>query len=214
MLGFLICLIPYVLAHGYISNPKPRAYTIPGHRYQYEPQSDAAEGQNCQDNGKTGPIQATYTKGSTITVSTHVTVFHNGWHELRFCPDTQDSLGCYQMYRATPVYANLSEQYAGKRLSNSDNNGNDAVRANFPLGDICGQSWNGSPQPTKHCFAYYEGANFFFDTQWILPANLTCEHCGMQWWWVTDNGGNENFKSCHDVSIVEPIRAVPSQSSA
>lgn len=38
--------------------------------------------------------------------------------------------------------------------------------------------------------------------QWELPGNFTCDHCTMQWWWRTDNSGNEHFKSCHDVRIV------------
>jgi len=198
---FLICIIHHAFGHGYISKPLPRALTIPGHRYRWEPQSDAAEGQNCKDNGKTGPIQATYREGSIITVETRVTIFHQGWHELRFCPDSPDSLSCYQKYRATPIYANFSTQYEGKWLPNSDDHKNFTVRANFPLGNICDQSWNGKPQPTTHCFKYAEDAAFYFATQWVLPAGLTCEHCGMQWWWVTDNGGNENFKSCHDVTI-------------
>merc|ERR550519_616846 len=155
------------------------------------------------DNGKIGPIQVNYTEGSTITTAVHVTVFHNGWHELRFCPDPHGGLDCYTQHRAKPVI--VSKQYAGKKLDNSDNNGDDSVRANFPLGDVCGQSWSGSPAPTKHCFAYQAGAAFYFNTTWILPPGLTCDHCGMQFWWVTDNGGNENFKSCHDVAILPQV---------
>lgn len=197
--GFFLLLCSFVSGHAYISKPEPRAHTIPGHHFHYEPQSDAAEGKNCMDGGKTGPIQATYTEGSIITTSVHVTVFHNGWWELRFCPDAHDSLACYQKHRATPV--TVSEQYKGKKLPNSDNGGNNNVRANFPLGNVCGQSWSGSPVPTTHCFQYHAGADFHFDTKWQLPPGLTCDHCGMQFWWVTDNGGNENFKSCHDVAI-------------
>jgi len=198
----LVCFVPVVLGHGYVSNPLPRALTIPGHKFQYEPQSDAAQAENCQDDEKTGPIQAQYSVNSTINITTYITAFHNGWQELRFCPQMPDSLDCYQKYRATPIAANLSTQYEGKYLPNADDGGNYAVRGNFPEGDICGQSWWGTPQPTDHCFAHVVGSNFRFDSQWILPAGLTCDHCGMQWWWVTDNGGNENFKSCHDISIV------------
>jgi len=202
MKSFAIILLfcPLIDGHGYISDPLPRALTIPGHPFRYEPQSDAAEGKMCKDGGKTGYITANYTKGQTITTKTHITVFHNGWHELRFCPDPKGGLDCYQKYRAIPVPA--SEQYRKKRLPNSDNNGDDTVRANFPLGNVCGQSWCGSPVPTSFCFNYPAGADFHFETTWKLPSDLTCEHCGMQWWWVTDNCGNENFKSCHDIAIL------------
>jgi len=172
--------------------------TIPGHPFHWEPQSDAAEGQNCKDNGKTGPIQATYVQDSIITTRVHITVFHQGWQELRFCPDPKGGLSCYQQHRAIPLES--TKWYVGKSLPNSDSN-NDTLRAPFPSGNICDQSWCGNPVPTKHCFAYGENGVFYQKVQWQLPKGLSCDHCGMQWWYVTDNCGNENFKSCHDVTI-------------
>jgi hypothetical protein len=47
--------------------------------------------------------------------------------------------------------------------------------------------------------------------KFILPEGFHCDHCAMQWWWITDNVGNEHFKSCHDVRIVQapPTPAPP-----
>ena len=83
-------------AHGYIRNPRPRAWTIPGHRFEWDAQSDGGPFQDCWDrdandpdprNNKVGPIEATYIEGSEISVDVAISAGHAGWHELRFCPD-------------------------------------------------------------------------------------------------------------------------------
>ena len=85
-----------VEGHGYISNPQPRAWTIPNHRFAPDAQSDGFAFQSCWDrpwaesdpaNNEVGPIQATYVQGSVIEVDIRITAGHGGWHELRFCPD-------------------------------------------------------------------------------------------------------------------------------
>ena len=155
--ALLLTFIADVRGHGYVSSPRPRVWTVSGHRYQYEPQSDGQKNGECWDaaRGRYGNIQATYTEGARITTTVVITAFHKGWHELRLCNNRQGKNNCLYATRA-------------KALTNPRNTYQSTLRG---LGT----------------------RNY----QWELPANFTCSHCTMQWWWTTDNGGSETFKSCH-----------------
>jgi len=99
----LICCLSSVNAHAYLSSPAPRAKTIGGHRFQYEPQSDGQFNGECQDGGKTGPIQATYVQGTIITVTISITASHNGAYQLRFCPYKDGNNNCLAQHLAIPI---------------------------------------------------------------------------------------------------------------
>jgi hypothetical protein len=92
-------------AHGYVSSPRPRAQTINGHRYRYEPQSDGAFNADCWDaqRGQFGGIQATYEAGQTITTTVVITAFHQGWHQIRLCDDKQGRNNCLSQTLARPL---------------------------------------------------------------------------------------------------------------
>jgi predicted carbohydrate-binding protein with CBM5 and CBM33 domain len=92
-------------AHGYMASPAPRARTISGHQFQWEPQSDGQFNGECKDNNRVGPIQATYTQGSEITVTIDMTAPHNGAYQLRFCPQADGNNACFSQNLAIPITA-------------------------------------------------------------------------------------------------------------
>lgn len=173
-------------AHGYMSNPQPRARTIPGHPFQFEPQSDGTLNGECQDGGQIGPIQVTWTAGQEISIDAIITAEHGGWVELRLCADPRGGNACFEQTR---------------------------------LESIPPSSVAPADTPPSSTDAVLSPARFRNDqragtTRWRLPAGFTCEHCAMQWWWITNNFGNEHFKTCHDVRIVgggQPTTTTTSQ---
>jgi hypothetical protein len=89
--AFLLGLSAGVEGHGYITNPQPRAWTIPNHRFQPDPQSDGFAFQSCWDrpwaesdpaNNQAGPIQVTWTENTIVEVDVRITAGHGGWHEV------------------------------------------------------------------------------------------------------------------------------------
>jgi len=176
-LAFLY-LTTMVAAHGYVSNPQPRARTISGHPFQYEPQSDGSPNAVCRDNGRSGPIAASYRAGQTITISTTVTAYHGGWHELWLCP------------RAVCGSLNDFTQVA-RSLRPSSVPGCPTAAPPGSTDKPCLSPANNRADLTA------SGGQFQFQ----LPSGFTCSHCTMMWWWITNNYGNEHFKSCHDISI-------------
>eukprot|EP00732_Lithocolla_globosa_P006912 Lithocolla_globosa_v1_NODE_8375_length_828_cov_16.698577.p1 type:complete len:241 gc:universal NODE_8375_length_828_cov_16.698577:784-62(-) len=178
MLALLFMFVSLVASHGYLSNPLPRAKTIPGHRYMSEPQSDGRMNGECQDGGKTGPIQVAWEQNSIIEVTVTVTAYHKGWHELRFCPQANGTNACFEKYKARPLVPSTVPGCPTSAPAGSTDKpclSDPSVRADLPSGTS--------------------------RSEWQLPLGLECEHCAMQWWWITDNWGSEHFKSCHDVII-------------
>ena len=93
---FATAALEQVEGHGYISSPRPRAQTINGHRFAYEPQSDGQKNGECWDAERnlSGGLQATYTEGQTITTAVRITAFHKGWHEIRLCDNINGKNNC------------------------------------------------------------------------------------------------------------------------
>jgi len=173
------CLIALCHAHGYMSNPPPRAKTIPNHPYQYEPQSDGAMNAICKDNGLSGPITATYTEGQIIAVSVTITAYHSGWIELWLCPSSKCS--------------SLSA-FTHRAISN---------KPSITPGCLTAAPPSSTDQPclspaNQRADLPTSGGTFSF----TLPTGFTCAQCTLMWWWPTNNYGNEHFKSCHDVTIL------------
>ena len=92
-------------AHGYVSSPRPRVFTVGGHRSSYEPQGDGQFNGECWDaaRGAYAGIQATYEEGRVITTTVVITAFHQGWHEIRLCGDKQGRNNCLSQTLATAL---------------------------------------------------------------------------------------------------------------
>jgi hypothetical protein len=181
--AFAALSVSQVEGHGYISNPLPRAQTIPNHFYRNDPQSDGSRFADCRDGGQTGPVQVTWAKGATVTVEVVITANHGGWHEMRFCPDSRGGNSCFEEHLAIVSNPTSTPGCPTRAPPSSTHNGNcipSPAESRFDLDPGCGTR------------------NYTI----TLPPDLECEHCAMQWWWITDNFGNEHFKSCHDVRIV------------
>jgi hypothetical protein len=181
--GLLALTASRVEAHGYVSNPAPRGLTIPGHpMYSIGVQSDGYAFQDCRDGGMIGPITAEWVEGQEITVDVAMTAFHNGWHELRFCEDARGTNECFVLpgHQAIAVNHTDVEGCPAPAPSQSTHRGSCIPSPKESRNDLLPQS-----------------ASYRF----VLPRGITCDHCAMQWWWITSNGVGEHFKSCHDVRI-------------
>jgi hypothetical protein len=167
-----------VSAHGYISNPLPRALAIPGHPMRVEPQSDGAQGaqSECNDQGMTGPPEVTWEEGQEVTVEVVVTANHRGFHELRFCEQATGGNACFSQSLATAV-SNPTDVPGCPAPAPGGSSHNDCIP---------------SPAESRSLFINDQPhtANYTF----TLPEGLTCEHCAMQWWWICANFGGEFFK--------------------
>jgi hypothetical protein len=181
----VVALATTVEAHGYISNPAPRALTIPGHRYAVEPQSDGAQGPGpgCNDGGRTGPIQVTWVEGQEVTVEVIVTANHRGFHELRFCDQATGGNGCLSETVATAV-------------------SHPSSAPGCPTAAPGGSSHGCLPGPPEQRSLFINDNPHTANYTFKLPENFTCSHCNMQWWWICNNYGGEFFKSCHDITII------------
>ena len=79
--GLATLAVSVVDAHGYVSNPKPRCQTIPGHpMFSIGCQSDGYQFADCRDGEMVGPVQVTWVEGQEIDVDVFMTAFHGGWH--------------------------------------------------------------------------------------------------------------------------------------
>lgn len=174
----------------HITNPLPRAETIPGHRFATEPQSDGFRDGQCQDGGQVGPVQVTWTAGEEVTVQFMISANHGGWHELRFCPDPFGNNTCYEQHLALAVNPTVIEGCPEWAPSGSTH-----ASSCIPSG-----AENREDLPT---------GSGLFSSRFIVPRDLQCDHCGLQWWWVTNNGGREHFKSCHDVEVLAGAPTLP-----
>jgi hypothetical protein len=140
------------------------------------------------DGGQIGDIQVTWEEGQTVTVEIVVTANHRGQHELRFCEDARGGNSCLAQNVATAI-------------SHPSSDPGCPVPAPQGFAQSCMPS--SAEQRSLFINDNVHTANYTF----TLPENFTCEHCNMQWWWITANYGGEFFKSCHDIAIVP--RAAP-----
>jgi hypothetical protein len=177
-------------AHGYIRNPRPRAWTIPGHRFEWDAQSDGGPFQDCWDrdandpdprNNKVGPIEATYIEGSEISVDVAISAGHAGWHELRFCPDPYGNNTCFENNLAIALTMPSTVEGCPEPAPS------DSTHAP-------GRDPGGGCIPSDKKYRSNLAIGTF---RWKLPEGLVCEHCAMQWWWITQLHTFEHFKSCH-----------------
>lgn len=122
-----------------------------------------------------GEIQATYTPGGVIDIELGITAHHNGFFEFFLCdksdladpdgPITQECLNKHKLVRAdegpSATGSPFDENYPGR----------------YFLEPKCSL-------PTNN-FGFIQAYQTKF--QYRLPEGLTCDHCVLQWYWVTAN---------------------------
>jgi len=183
--GLATLAVSVVDAHGYVSNPKPRCLTIPGHpMFSLGCQSDGYQFADCRDGEMVGPVQVTWVEGQEIDVDVFMTAFHGGWHELRFCEDPRGGNDCFSRpgHQAFALPAtNVQGCPEPAPSSTATHRGSCIPSPAECRGDL-------GPSSASYRFR--------------LPMNISGDHVAMQWWWITNNGVPEHFKSCHDVRII------------
>lgn len=113
-------------------------------------------------------VVETYTPGQVATFEVTLTAHHMGWFEFSICDkDTlSDPIG--------PITQRCLDQHKLKRFS-----GDDSI----------------SPVDPAHPERFYTIPACFYDGErekkmemkYVIPRDLECEHCVLQWYWVTAN---------------------------
>jgi hypothetical protein len=127
-------------------------------------QAELLVGGKFYGNPAGGNVQATYTSGQSIDINIIITAHHMGWFQFYLC-DKGDE---------------LSQTCLNKYMLQRDQNDPSI-----------------SPYDPKFPGRYYmiptcygEAKSMNQTMRYKLPAGLACEHCVLQWYWVTAN-------SCH-----------------
>jgi hypothetical protein len=201
--GLATLAVSVVDAHGYVSNPKPRCQTIPGHpMFSIGCQSDGYQFEDCRDGGMVGPPQATWVEGQEIDVDVFMTAFHGGWHggfrffffhvnvhvllQLCHAPSTAPFCVLFTTAHSTQIELRFCEDPQG---------GNDCFsRPGHQAFALPATNVQGCPEPAPSSTATYRGscipspaecrgdlgpasASYRFK----LPMNISGDHVAMQW---------------------------------
>lgn len=119
----------------------------------------------------TGEIQNTYQSGQEVEFTVHINTHHHGYFEFFVC-DRNDL--------ANPETDKITQKCLLKhQLLRSPNDPSESpYDSNYPgryyLDPKCSKKFNANGQG-------------FVSMKYLIPENLECEHCVLQWWWVTAN---------------------------
>lgn len=129
-----------------------------------------------------GYIAATYMQGGVVEIAMGVAVHHNGFFEVRVCDVSRCPGGdispdcflvpgaCVQLSRAGN---DICESRTSTRCAPTD--------PNYPGRWYLPCESAGHPEP-RNWFSYGPGTARF-----RLPKNFKCDHCVLQWYWLTAN---------------------------
>ncbi|CAK8993802.1 Chitin-binding type-4 domain-containing protein [Durusdinium trenchii] len=238
--------------HGYLASPRPRSIVRNGGSFGPGdiqslsgggPALDRIQGHGlCGDNSQrrqfetTGPIQATFTEGSTIDIQVEITAHHWGWFEFRLAnldeagTLTQDALNEHvlEFDEAFTLSQHNGEMRTG-HSSPADYRGDPSVysiehaKCQYLIGSPDGSCCNNGgacsdgnnnkhrwmlPDPQKR-------PNKSYTMRYKLPQGVTCNNCVLQWYYQTGNsidGYPEGFWNCADIRVVAGDGSVPAPS--
>ncbi|KAH8057154.1 hypothetical protein JL722_6795 [Aureococcus anophagefferens] len=136
---------------------------------------------------------ATWTEGATVDVEVVVTAHHLGWFEFRLCAED-------------PAASELTQACLNEHaLADLDAAG--ASFAGVVDGTCCSNGGSCSPEDANEDrFMVPDfGREETYALRYVLPAGVTCDHCTLQFTYVTGNSVDnypEAFWNCADVAIV------------
>lgn len=125
------------------------------------------------------PYSTTYQQGGTIEITVRITAHHKGWFEFYICDNDEGGAITTDCL---------------KQLERDENDPSDSpIDPQYPGRYYC--------PPT--CHPEYESSGTM-TMRYKLPTDLSCEHCVLQWWWVSGNtchgGGYEDPTIFPDIS--------------
>jgi len=181
---------------------------------------------------------APYTKGSTMEIEVQITAYHGGRLQFRVQDtngsddpigstwDTLPPLRVVSQSPAAPTAEEIKMMVEAGRTTGLEQcaQGNDKTCAQLPVpSKLCSNCKNGDITDKHFCGAVPVGCqgagpdgNGSLKVTVELPPDLECEHCVLQWYWVTANAGTsdsdtrspndetraaERFWNCADISI-------------
>jgi hypothetical protein len=119
--------------------------------------------------GPGGAIQAVYSAGQTIDVSMTITAHHKGVVELRLCDEARVTQKCLNKY---PALQRVDFEKGALRDAQP-------INPNHPEMFYI--------NPTSYDPARNTQGNYEMTAKFKLPEGVTCDHCVLQWWWLTAN---------------------------
>ncbi|KAH8059359.1 hypothetical protein JL722_5382 [Aureococcus anophagefferens] len=152
--------------------------------------------------GQTAP-QVEWVAGSTVDLQALVTAHHLGWFEFRLCP--MDAMGEVLTQECLNEHCPALAEFDARGFNG----------AGVPWGTCCtdyapadkGGGACSDPEHNDDRWMVPDGStDTYYDMRYVLPAGVTCEHCVLQWTYVTGNSVDnfpEVFRNCADVRIVD-----------
>eukprot|EP00177_Eucheuma_denticulatum_P001127 GFKZ01002040.1.p1 GENE.GFKZ01002040.1~~GFKZ01002040.1.p1 ORF type:complete len:508 (-),score=53.21 GFKZ01002040.1:255-1778(-) len=136
-----------------------------------------------------GQVSATYVQGQTIELKLNIVAHHNGFMELHVCDvgkcGGDISRACFLEGHCQPLERKKNTKCeSGNNMRCGPWDRNNPGRWYFPCSDHYFKS--------NEVDFYGGDGTILYD----LPDNLRCEHCVLQWYWVTGN-------SCNPDGVIE-----------
>eukprot|EP00121_Abeoforma_whisleri_P010028 Awhi_evm1s9236 len=147
---------------------------------------------------KAGPIVNTYKAGSVIDIQLSITAHHRGIMEFRLCDQSEITYECLSKHKLIRV----------KDSSHDRSPIDEQNPSRYYLEPGCAGD---SPHNfDENNFATLAPPGQRITMKYKLPDGVTCDHCVLQWWWVTGNScnikGATDFKEpnvCNTDKIVD-----------
>lgn len=136
-----------------------------------------------------GPIVAEYNKADVITIETTISTHHRGHYEFWICnmdtnPDDVVTQECLNKY---PLKRDLTDTAISPPDTREGYEGRYYIEPRCAA-TITDQLYNESLNDSPHFSTLQTGQKMRM--RYLLPANLSCDHCVLQWWWITGNSCN------------------------
>jgi len=178
----------------------------------------------------TTPVE-TYAAGSTIDIEVYISAPHRGWFEFRLCEDGNNlSQECLNEHVLEFDYEYTKNLYTAQEMGGWHDDATDYLGdqnnycnvhtqcdalMEWPEdsefggvfdGSCCRGGGTCSPEADNRDRLMFPGNSMrSMPLKFKLPAGVTCEHCVLQWLYVTGNSCDyypEAFFNCADVKIV------------
>lgn len=138
-----------------------------------------------------GSVQATYTAGSTVEFQIGISTHHMGHYEFRIC---EQALDPSIFKNAGEGQACLDKWVLHRAPPAADCQPNGPADCQ-PLDESHPERWYLPPpnyQPTALLskdsgVALMQAAGEYHTMRFVIPTNLTCTRCTLQWYWATGN---------------------------
>jgi len=165
------------------------------------------------------PVQATYKAGDIVEFSVGIQAEHDGHYQFRICDkvldgktlkshqEGEDCLNKHVLKRAPPSGTKgdsqpIDVEHPDRWYVGAHGKGSFAFSSLNPNTPVVGEDWDSDrdfPQMQKEIDESVGIASHgsTYKMKYVIPDDLSCEKCTLQWWWVSAN------KCAHDKDVGE-----------